>query len=223
MGDFTEDDLVNPLIEYYDERGVFVIEPEAFYRDYGMRGCPDLYTEFYRAGDAILEAHIIEVKSESAVRQATGANEIVRQFNKARRYFFESDDRNPPHREFFYEDVVLVYELAFIPSSYTLAHILENSEIYNKAIQSSQNESTWLPPKEAQSKEGKLHEGIEVSMTFQHPKKAGYSIPLVAATGRRLEPRTTLPESAENIEWLKSVDTHLYNKMNVVLDSKLEE
>lgn len=106
MSQYTEDNLTNALIEFYREHGDYdpKIEPEAPYDHYGKRGFADLYIELEKLGlsDTMheridtKEAHLIEVKSGSAVKSATGANDIIRQFNQMRQNFYKDDGRNTP-------------------------------------------------------------------------------------------------------------------------------
>jgi len=175
---YTEDDLTEALIQYHKDRHlVEIVEPEAFYNNYGMRGYPDLYVQFNRAPEDLIESHLVEIKSEYAVKSATGANEIIRQFNKMRRHFYEDEDRHVPFPRNEFEEVVLVFELAFIPSEYTLLHLLDNKEMYNEAINISDPAYSKLP--RDQSNEG-VHSGVEVDLTFRHPAAPGYAYSLVS-------------------------------------------
>lgn len=88
-----EDEVTNALIQWHKSSAREAIEagdtdadveilPEAHYNHYGNRGVVDLY--------AIMggwNGHVYEIKSETAVRNATGANEVIRQFNRMREYF----------------------------------------------------------------------------------------------------------------------------------------
>ncbi|MFC4246459.1 hypothetical protein ACFOZ7_05540 [Natribaculum luteum] len=129
----TEDDLTNAIIksnrEYHetltaDESGSWelTICPEAHYNYYGTRGVADLFIDETYSGESWIT--IYELKSESAVRGATGANEIVRQFNKMRRHFFKDESNE---REYVKD---LRFELCFTPSRYTLEHVSDNVDIY---------------------------------------------------------------------------------------------
>lgn len=165
-----EDDLTNGLIQRYQSRDLCrIIEPEAHYDHYGYRGWPDLYAVFERADQNLVEYHLIEVKSEHAVKAATGANEILRQFNQMRTYFFKDERHNISLPVYKHNDAVAVFELTFIPTEYTILHIFDNKEMYNEAItSSSHNPYDKLPPDQTNTG---IHSGIEVSLTLRHPSK----------------------------------------------------
>jgi len=65
---------------------------------------------------------VYEVKSAAAVEAATGANEIIRQFNKMRRYFYKDESRYKPSTTSF--------ELVFIVEKETVEHVAENITLY---------------------------------------------------------------------------------------------
>lgn len=121
----TEDDLAKAIVHYNQSRDrdiVDIIEPEAHYDHYGWRGIPDLYIVFQRP-NSLWEQHLYEIKSEYAVKAATEANEIIRQFNQMRLWFFEDDERRVHEPRYDFEDVVLHFELVFIPTEYTILYI----------------------------------------------------------------------------------------------------
>lgn len=210
---YTEDDLTEAIIEYHKDRHLIeTIEPEAFYNDYGMRGYPDLYVQFNRPADGLIESHLIEVKSEYAVKSATGANEIIRQFNKMRRHFYEDNDRPVPFPQFEWEEVVLVFELAFIPSEYTLLHLLDNREMYNEAINILDPAYSKLPSE--QSNEG-IHSGVEVNLTFRHPAAPGYGYSLVSK-----QTDQELPPDRGVLQAIKRLDTDLGQELLNILEKE---
>lgn len=106
--------------ENADDAGVY---PEAHYNHYGTRGVADLYLTI---GD--WEGHLIEFKSETAVQNATGANEIIRQFNQMRKYFFEGSDHDVPTRN-------LMFELCFTATESNIRHLAENAELYASVVE----------------------------------------------------------------------------------------
>lgn len=130
----TEDELANTLIRLHreqqekeretnpdaDEVGVF---PEAHYNYYGTRGVADLYLTI---GD--WDGTLYELKSEAALRNATGANEIIRQFNKMRENFFRGSSHTVPRKW-------LTYELCFTPSEATFRHLAANADLYRAVPQ----------------------------------------------------------------------------------------
>lgn len=130
-----ETELVSFLIEHYqteadDESGYFdrveTIEPEAHYDYYGNRGAADLYVETISEynGKEYSEGHLFEVKSERAIKEANGAGDIIRQFNKMVRYFFQDQTRDHPGDIF--------YELTFIPTPKTVEHVKRNRHLYQQ-------------------------------------------------------------------------------------------
>ena len=126
----SEDELANALIESHRETEEKLREidgsslkhrvyPEAHYNHYGTRGVADLYlTEGSSSG------HLYELKSESAIRQDTGANAVIRQFNKMGEYFFEGSDHSVPKN-------YLTFELCFTPSEFAIRHLAENGGLYS--------------------------------------------------------------------------------------------
>lgn len=129
----TEDELTNALIQYHkrsnerlnesgDETYELSIAAEEHYNHYGDRGVVDLFVS-----EGEWQDHLYELKSEHAVREATGANEIIRQFNKMRKFFYEGTDHFPA------EDVQ--FELCFTPSDLTFEHLAENADMYASVVQ----------------------------------------------------------------------------------------
>ncbi len=101
-----------------------IVEPEAHYNHYGTRGVADLFVRSIESGengDYVSDA-LYEVKSASAVQQATGANEIIRQFNKMRKTFYLDESRDEPD-EFH-------IELTFTIEPETVQHVARNFEMY---------------------------------------------------------------------------------------------
>ena len=100
--------------------------PEAHYTHYGNRGAVDLYIYHNNSVGAPKRGHVIEIKSESAVRNATGANEIIRQFNRMREFFFLGSEYEVPNR--------IDFELCFLPTEYNLSHVLNNEAMYAATV-----------------------------------------------------------------------------------------
>lgn len=117
----TEDELAQRLIQSHRdgaESETVRIYPESHYNHYGNRGAADLYvaTENY-------SGHLYELKSETAINEATGANEIIRQFNRMREFFFSGSSFNSPSDS-------MIFELCFTPSEKSIQHIAENADLY---------------------------------------------------------------------------------------------
>ena len=80
-----EDELAARLVDHYE--AVFadpVVRLEEPYDAAGRQGVVDLYV---RRRTPTRVDHVIELKADAAVRQATGANAMLRQFNRMQRYF----------------------------------------------------------------------------------------------------------------------------------------
>jgi len=144
-----EDKLIPALIDL-DEPAQFQIDeadggvdlvskPEVHYNHYGTRGCVDLLNrkKYSFNGQPRVQDAVYEIKSDSAVQQATGANEIIRQYNKMRTYFYKA---NPVKNL-----IMPRFELVFIPTKKTVAHVIENSEVYEAASSHIVNEGMDLP------------------------------------------------------------------------------
>lgn len=183
---YSEDDLTEVLIQRYQDRDiVHIIEPEAHYDHYGHRGWPDLFVVFERAPEGLIEHHLIEVKSEYAVKSATGANEIIRQFNQMRRYFFDDERHNLYPMDHDYQEIVIDFELTFIPTPYTIQHLHNYAEMYNQAISATSPDRFDLLPSD-QGTSG-IHEGIEVNLTLRHPEYP-FPVALVTKGGSNFSP-----------------------------------
>lgn len=125
-----EDDLVNSLIEF--ERSISTweseIEPEAHYDYYGTRGVADLYVQ--RKPDVGPRRDLVyEIKSDAAVKNASGANEIIRQYNRMREAFYKDDSRKRPRR--------VGMELVFTITPAAVFHVAENILMYAATSKSS--------------------------------------------------------------------------------------
>lgn len=116
----TEDDLAQRIIKNFPDSDFWV---EVDYNDYGTRGSVDLVDRRNKINKAIWLVH--EFKSAFAVEQATGANEIIRQFNKHKNHFFSGAEIPQPKRS----DAVKWY-LSFIPCETTIKHYKNNAALY---------------------------------------------------------------------------------------------
>jgi hypothetical protein len=128
----NEDEITNALIRYHKDRekkeishgdtdAEVEIYPEEHYNHYGDRGVVDLYV--VTGG---WDGHLFEIKSESAVRNATGANEIIRQFNRMRQHFFPGSNHSVPSW--------LSFELCFTPTEFNARHLIENADMYSQCV-----------------------------------------------------------------------------------------
>lgn len=116
-----EDQLVNKLVEHYsDDELTKSVAVEQHYNHYGDRGIVDVVVEDE------MGPHLYEVKSPSAIANATGANEILRQFNRMREYYYR--DHNVDRRD----DVT--FELCFTPDVECLRHVESNLDMYRATV-----------------------------------------------------------------------------------------
>jgi len=129
----SEDELTNALIQYHKrsneemnelgaENHELSIFTEEHYNHYGDRGVVDLFVSEDEWQD-----HLYELKSEHAVREATGANEIIRQFKRMRKFFYKGTHHTSAR------DVA--FELCFTPSELTFRHLAENADMYASVVQ----------------------------------------------------------------------------------------
>ena len=203
-----EDDLAQALIRYHQESQEEMnkhqpiseevnIYPEAHYNHYGNRGVADLYII---TGD--WEGHLYELKSESAIRQATGANEIIRQFNKMREFFFSGSSHKPPTKW-------MDFELCFTPTEYNFRHIAENADLYATIVQQTFQD---LNIRELATK------------VTVRPPDADNITPIIMFAGN-VDFRT-YPDRSENnrfVEYVKSNQPAIYEKYGDVIQSIVKE
>jgi hypothetical protein len=138
-----EDDLVNAWIASKEtpdrEQTGFEEEsasPEVHYNHYGKRGVVDLHlvnklTTNHIHWDLVTNEQVVEVKSTSAVREATGANEIIRQFTRMCEYFYR-DDSNVPQ----VAQSQVTFELTFLPTTPVIQHVVDNYTLYRQLSES---------------------------------------------------------------------------------------
>lgn len=127
-----EDKLVNSAIEYHKEdkteTQTLDVTPEAPYNYYGNRGVADLFVrQAELVNNAIIKTkvnydYLYEMKGGAAIRNATGANEIIRQFNRMRKYFYKDENRTTPQTAHI--------ELCFVIEPQTVEHVARNFQMY---------------------------------------------------------------------------------------------
>jgi len=126
----TEDELANSIIDGFEDGDAD--QPwasEVPYNHYGDRGVVDLVHRF-DTGPGRDQLTVFELKSEYAVEQAGGASEILRQFNRHRRYFFDGSDYT--RSDYF----GVRFELAFTATQSNHEHVRENWEQYQTVLES---------------------------------------------------------------------------------------
>lgn len=150
-----EDDLVNALIKSrranFGENVKLHVEPH--YNYYGDRGIADLYER--RTDDNAYgrtrRGFLYEIKGDAAIESATGANEIIRQFNRMTTYFFKDESWNPPEQ-------LIVFRLLFLPTQTAVEHLSSNQAMYKEVMNKT-------PDFESRAK---LNTKVEIGI--QHPE-----------------------------------------------------
>lgn len=110
---YTESEMANDLMDTVIASDWMVEVP---YNNYGQRGVVDLL------GTARSTSLVIELKSNYAVSESTGANEILRQFNKMKDNFFQGSEVQSED----YEE----YWLIFSATRENIKHLYENRNMY---------------------------------------------------------------------------------------------
>lgn len=120
-----EDEYVQSYLNQNPHIDEFWVEEP--YNRYGDRGYVDLVASWEPKGDDEPTFYeIVEVKSESALRQATGANEVIRQVKKMAANFIDGQRNNiVPTDTMNYR-----FRIDFIDSEYTREHLTENYRLY---------------------------------------------------------------------------------------------
>ncbi|SNR51868.1 hypothetical protein [Halorubrum vacuolatum] len=122
-----EDELATRLVEHYtaayDDATVALEEP---YDAEGRRGLVDVYVQL-RTPERV--DHVIELKSDAAVRRATGANELLRQFRRAERYFYE-DPRHAVRPKLSRRGPAVHLLLFFAPTPTCVHHVATHARLY---------------------------------------------------------------------------------------------
>lgn len=127
-----EDQLTKKLIEKAtntdedDRNSDFETEivPEKHYNYYGTRGIADLYIRTIQkyGAETYQDDTVIEVKTH-----LENANEVVRQFNKMKRFFYKDPANQKPSER-------ITFKLVILANESNLKHVLENEAIYKEAI-----------------------------------------------------------------------------------------
>lgn len=122
-----EDDLAKSIVAHfeavYDDPELNLEEP---YGGDGGRGVADAYV---RVHTPVPEDFLVELKSDAAIRHATGANEILRQFRRMERYFY--DDGSHGIRPKLARDGCGVHLLLlFAPTPTCIRHVADNRALY---------------------------------------------------------------------------------------------
>ena len=130
-----EDELATAVVDHYaavhDDPEVRLEEP---YDAEGRRGVVDVYVRL-RTPERV--DHVIELKSDAAVRRATGANEILRQYRRMERYF-HADDRHAIRPKLGRTEPGARYLLCFAPTPTCVHHVATHRSLYGSVDVSAQ-------------------------------------------------------------------------------------
>lgn len=122
-----EDELATRLIDHYDAVHDDVeIRLEEPYDANGREGVVDVYV---RTREPHRVDRVVELKSDAAIRRATGANEILRQYRRMERYFHE-DDRHAIHPKLSRDEPGARFLLLFAPTPTCVYHVATHRSLY---------------------------------------------------------------------------------------------
>ncbi|MFC7166698.1 hypothetical protein [Halospeciosus flavus] len=122
-----EDDLATPVVEHFDaayERATVHLEEP--YDHYGNRGSVDVYA---RVRSPAPVDYLVELKADAAIRHVTGANEILRQYRKMERYFYQ-DDAHSLRTKLARDGPGAYFLLLFAPTTKCVEHVAEHASLY---------------------------------------------------------------------------------------------
>jgi len=122
-----EDALATRLVEHYEATTESpTLRLEEPYDADGRRGVVDL---FVRTRTPAAVDRVIELKADAAVRRATGANEILRQYRRMERYF-HADERHALRPKLGRAEPGARYLLCFAPTPTCVHHVATNRALY---------------------------------------------------------------------------------------------
>lgn len=122
-----EDDLATRVVDHYAAtHGDPTVRLEEPYDAEGRRGVVDVYVRL-RTPEPV--DTVIELKSDAAVRRATGANELLRQFRRMERYF-HADDAHRMEPKLGRDGPAARYLLLFAPTPTCVHHVATNRSLY---------------------------------------------------------------------------------------------
>ncbi|MFW5917462.1 MAG: hypothetical protein ACOCRD_03525 [Halorubrum sp.] len=122
-----EDELATRVVDHYaaahDDPEIRLEEP---YDADGRRGIVDVYVRL-RTPERV--DHVIELKGDAAVRRATGANEILRQYRRMERYF-HADSAHAIRPKIGRTEPGARYLLCFAPTPTCVHHVGTHRSLY---------------------------------------------------------------------------------------------
>jgi len=128
-----EDDLATRVVDHYaaahDSPDIRLEEP---YDAEGRRGIVDIYVRLQTPERV---DHVIELKSDAAVRQVTGANEILRQYRRMERYF-HADNAHRIRPKLGRTEPGAHFLLCFAPTPTCVHHVATHRSLYESVARS---------------------------------------------------------------------------------------
>jgi len=122
-----EDELATCVVDHYaavyDDPEIRLEEP---YDAEGRRGVVDVYIRLHTPERV---DHVIELKGDAAVRRATGANEILRQYRRMERYF-HADASHALRPKLGRTEPGARYLLCFAPTPTCVYHVATHRSLY---------------------------------------------------------------------------------------------
>lgn len=119
------------------------LEPEVPYNNYGDRGVVDLVVEEWSDNGqktrGNTQLYIYELKSEYALENATGANEIIRQFQRHKEHFFKGTDQYHEHKYWSVN-----FRLLFYATEELVNHVRENKSLYKSVEEGSMHGTSYF-------------------------------------------------------------------------------
>ncbi|MFC7164554.1 hypothetical protein [Halospeciosus flavus] len=126
-------EIVTSYREYEEDDDIvsFDISVEEPYNHYGERGVVDIYVDQTHSDGGDPDDYIFEMTSDATLDAVTGANEILRQFQRMVKYFYEDDGHSFYHQDFRNPDRHPVsFCLVFAPTTRCVKHVFDNLELY---------------------------------------------------------------------------------------------
>ncbi|WP_049982538.1 hypothetical protein [Halorubrum sp. BV1] len=122
-----EDELATQVVDHYaavhDDPTIRVEEP---YDADGRRGVVDVYVRLHTPERV---DHVVELKSDAAVRRATGANEVLRQYRRMERYF-HADEAHAIRPKLRRTGPGAHFLLCFAPTPTCVYHVATHRTLY---------------------------------------------------------------------------------------------
>jgi hypothetical protein len=122
-----EDELATRVVDHYEavheDPEIRLEEP---YDAAGRRGVVDVYV---RLRTPARVEYVVELKADAAVRRATGANEVLRQYRRTERYFY-ADAAHAVRPRLGRTEPGARFLLAFAPTPTCVHHVATHRSLY---------------------------------------------------------------------------------------------